>query len=327
MVSVPGFDPDLFYHGISECNWKSLLNGPYKPMVNKAIAGQYSPASIFKVVVALAALEAGEPIEASYNCPGYHMVGNHRFHCWKKGGHGPVNLYQALIRSCDVYFYYLARRIGEKAIIDMARRLGASQKTLIDLPNEAKGFLADPEWKKRVRKEGWYLGDTILTAIGQAYVLMTPLQMAKMMAQIANGGREVTPHLVKKKNLNNKGYISLQGRNIRRVLSALSDAVNKPGGTSYRSRIKEEGRYMGGKTGTAQVRRISMAERAKGVRKLDSIPWHLRDNALFVGFAPVHEPRYALAVICEHKGFGGVHAAPIGKLILEETQKIFSMKG
>lgn len=324
MVSVPGFDPDLFYHGIDAKSWKGLLEDIYKPLTNKVIAGQYSPASIFKVIVALAALEQGHFLHETYMCPGYHKVGNHKFHCWKKAGHGRVNLYQALVRSCDVYFYNLARKLGEKPIIDMAKRFGLKTLTGVDLPNEVKGFLADPDWKKRVRKENWYLGDTVLTSIGQAYVLNTPIQMAVMMAQMANGGYKVTPRLLpaKKKISSQEEYLGIREESLLAVLKSIADAVNVPGGTSYRSRIANPNYAMGGKTGTAQVRRITMQERAKGVRKDKDIPWHLRDNALFVGFAPVHAPRYAIALVAEHKGFGGVAAAPVGGKVLERVQQI-----
>jgi penicillin-binding protein 2 len=326
LVSIPGFNPDLFYYGIDSKSWKSLLRDPYKPMTNKAVAGQYSPASIFKIIVALAALEAGHPLYESYSCPGHYYVGKHKFHCWKKEGHGSVDLYQALVKSCDVYFYTLARKIGEKPIIEMARRFGLSTITGIDLPNEVAGFLADPQWKKRVRKENWYTGDTILTAIGQAYVLSTPLQMAVMMAQVVNGGQKIVPTFIKKEQGEQK-YMSINSEMLATVLKALGDVVNSPGGTSYASRITEAKYAIGGKTGTAMVRRISLQERQNGIRKDKDIPWHLRDNALFVGFAPVDAPRYVVALVAEHKGFGGMAAAPIGTKILYKTQKLMEEGG
>ncbi len=323
LISIPGFNPDLFYYGIDSKSWQALLKDPYKPMTNKAIAGQYSPASIFKIIVALAALEAGHPLYESHFCPGHYQLGKHRFHCWKKEGHGSVDLYQAIVKSCDVYFYHLARKIGEKPIIEMARRFGLTNVTGIDLPSEVTGFLADPEWKKRVRKESWYLGDTILTAIGQAYVLTTPVQMAVMMAQMVNGGKKVIPTFIKKDSASDqKTCLSIKEYALTTVLKALGDVVNAPGGTSYASRMLETKYTMGGKTGTAQVRRISMKERGQGTRKDKDIPWHLRDNALFVGFAPVHAPRYVIALVAEHKGFGGMVAAPLGGKILLKIQKL-----
>lgn len=321
-VSVPGFDPDVFYHGIDSKSWRNLLQDPYKPITNKVISGQYSPASIFKIIVALAALEEGHLLEEVYTCPGYHYVGNHKFHCWKKGGHGPLNLYQSLVKSCDVYFYQLARKLGEKPILKMAERFGLKTSTGIDLPGEAVGFLANPQWKKRVRQESWYLGDTILTAIGQAYVLNTPIQMALMMAQVANGGWKVVPTLVKGGKKRKSKRLRVSSRSLKAVRDALSDAVNTSIGTSFRSRIQNPKHAMGGKTGTAQVRRISMAERVAGIRKDKDIPWHLRDNSLFVGFAPVQKPQYVVAIVAEHKGFGGVVAAPLGGRILEKVQQI-----
>lgn len=330
LVSVPGFNPNLFYHGIDAKNWKALLTDPYKPMINKVIAGRYSPASIFKIIVALAALKEGHSFHEVYRCPGYFHLGKHRFHCWKKEGHGAVNLYQALVKSCDVYFYHLARKIGEKPILEMAKHFGLQDITHIDLPNEAGGFLADPAWKRRVRKESWYPGDTILTAIGQAYVLTTPLQMAVMMAQVVNGGHRVVPTLIKKDThalpLPPESQDSLLEEAVHLVMKGLVDAVNSPEGTSYHTRIQNPLYAMGGKTGTAQVRRISMQERLSGGRKDHNIPWHLRDNALFVGFAPIHAPRYVMAVIAEHKGFGGVAAAPIASKSLLKLQELMEKR-
>lgn len=327
LFSVPGFDPDLFYHGIDTKSWNALLKDPYKPMTNKVISGQYSPASIFKIIVALAALKEGHSLYETYHCPGHYTLGNHRFHCWKKEGHGSTNLYEALVRSCDVYFYHLARKLGEKPILDMAKQFGLQTITGIDLPSEMNGFLASPEWKKRVRKEEWYLGDTILTAIGQAYILSTPLQMAVMMAQVANGGKKIRPRLLKNDTARVSGKaIEIDEGILSKVIQSLVDAVNVPGGTSYRTRIRDERHAMGGKTGTAQVRRISMQERRQGARESDELPWHLRDNALFVGFAPTNNPKYVVAVVAEHKGFGGVVAAPIASKILKKVQEIMEAK-
>ncbi|MBM3610252.1 MAG: penicillin-binding protein 2 [Alphaproteobacteria bacterium] len=327
LISVPGFNPELFYHGIDLENWNALLKDPYKPMTNKAISGLYSPASIFKIIVALAALQTGHSLHEEHSCPGYYRLGNHRFHCWRKEGHGRVNLYQAIVRSCDVYFYHLAAKIGEKPILELAKLFGLKDITGIDLPNEAGGFLADPDWKKRVRKEQWRMADTILTAIGQAYILSTPLQMAVMMAQVVNGGYKIKPTLLKGQNeATPLEKIEIDQDSVSILQKALVDVVNSPGGTSYHTRIREEKYAMGGKTGTAQVRRISMQERQQGGRKDAAIPWHLRDNALFVGFAPTHAPQYVVAVIAEHKGFGGMVAAPIASKILKKTQEVMERK-
>lgn len=191
MVSAPGYDPGVFYNGISHEDWKQLANNPYAPMTNKVISGQYSPGSSFKIVIALAALKSGiDPHEKVY-CPGFMMLGKHRFHCWKHEGHGFVDMNQAIYESCDVYFYQIAQKIKMKHIIDVAQDLGIFEKTNIDLSGEKQGFIATPEWKRRVKKEPWYTGDTVLTSIGQGYVLMTPIQMVKMMAIVANGGKKL----------------------------------------------------------------------------------------------------------------------------------------
>lgn len=322
LVSVPGYDPELFFNGIDQKTWDGLINNKYAPMTNKVISGQYSPASTFKIAVALSALGVGVSPKENYFCPGFMMMGRHKFHCWKKGGHGSVDMHQAIMKSCDVFFYQTAKKIDEGPIISTAQNLGVGTKTGIDIPYEQSGFIASPEWKRRVKKLPWYPGDTILTSIGQGYVLMTPIQLALMMAEIANGGVKITPHLAKKENVPAGKSLNVSKKNLKFLLAALSDAVNSPSGTSYRSRIKEKKWQMGGKTGTAQVRRITMAERESGVRKESELPWELRNHSLFVGFAPVDNPRFAVAVVGAHLGFGSSFAAPMGKEILTKTQEL-----
>jgi penicillin-binding protein 2 len=329
MVSTPGYDPSLFFNGISHADWGQLINNPYAPMTNKIISGQYSPGSAFKVVIALAALEAGIDPNEEVFCPGFMMLGKHRFHCWKPHGHGKMNLSEALYESCDVYFYHMALKLKIGNILKMAKRLGVNQKTGIDLHGEQKGFIVGPKWKKRVKKEPWYPGDSILTSIGQGYVLMTPIQMAVMMAQIANGGHKVTPHLRLDKTTNQehkKENLGINPKHIDIVIKSLSEAVNNPKGTGYRARILKNQFRMGGKTSTAQVRRITMSERRSGVRQSRDLPWHLRDTAEFIGFAPIHNPRYAIAIVGEHEGWGGVFAAPKGRDILYKTQEIMEKR-
>ncbi|HLB59677.1 MAG TPA: penicillin-binding protein 2, partial [Bdellovibrionota bacterium] len=270
MVSSPGYTPSLFFNGIAHEPWKQLVNSPYAPMINKVISGQYSPGSAFKVVIALAILEAGISPEEKISCPGFMMLGKHRFHCWQHHGHGAVNLAQALAQSCDVYFYQMMRRLKIENVLKIAQKLGVHQKTGIDLEGEQEGFIATPEWKRKVKKEPWYAGDSVLTAIGQGYVLMTPLQMVTMMAQLANGGYKIRPHLKLQKpeaEASGKESLDLNPNHIQFVLNGLSEGVNDPKGTSYRARITEEKYKMGGKTSTAQVRRISMQERLEGVRQ------------------------------------------------------------
>jgi penicillin-binding protein 2 len=328
MVSTPGYDPSLFYNGISHEDWGELINSPYGPMSNKVISGQYSPGSAFKIVIALAALKAGINPNEKIFCPGYTMVGNHRFHCWKYKGHGHMDMREALYESCDVYFYHIAQKIRMADIVDMAKILGVSQPTGIDLYGERKGFIATPEWKKRVKKEPWYTGDTILTSIGQGYVLMTPIQMAQMLSILINGGQKIPPHLKRDKAIKTeaKDKNKINPHHIQYVLSSLAEAANNPKGTVYRARIRHPKYAMGGKTSTAQVRRITMKERLSGIRQSKDLPWHLRDTAQFIGFAPIDNPRYVVAVVGEHEGWGGVFAAPKGRDILYKTQKIMERK-
>jgi len=322
LVSVPGYNPELFFNGIDHKTWNALMENKYTPMTNKVIAGQYSPASTMKGIVALAALESNVSPQESFYCPGFMMMGRHKFHCWKKGGHGNMNMKNALMKSCDVYFYQIAKKIDEGPIIAMARKFGVGSKTGIDVPYEQDGFIASPEWKKRVRKLPWYPGDTILTSIGQGYVLMTPIQLAVMMGQTVNGGYKITPHVVKKETTAEQEFLNVSKDHLKFIQNALADVVNSPGGTAYRSRIREKKWRMGGKTGTAQVRRITMSERETGVRKGDQLPWELRNHSLFIGFAPIDKPRYAIAIVGAHEGFGSSFAAPMGKNILEKTQEL-----
>jgi penicillin-binding protein 2 len=294
--------------------------------LNKAVDGVYAPGSTFKVMTALAALDAGimDP-EAKTFCPGYLDLGDHRFHCWKHGGHGHVNFAQALAGSCDTYFYDLGRRTGIDRIQNMAKLFGLGQKTGIDLPHERTGLIPGRAWKKATKNSTWQQGETLITAIGQGYMLTSPLQLALMTARIANGGRAVKPHLVKqigKENLDSRTWpsLGLDPENLELLQEAMSGVVNEPMGTAYGARLPDEKMAMAGKTGTAQVRRISKAEREDGSFK-DIKPWKERDHALFIAFAPVSAPRYAVSVVVEHGGSGAHTAAPIARDILIECQK------
>lgn len=329
MVSTPGYDPESFFHGISHDKWKALMDNPLSPMTNKAISGLYSPGSSFKIIIALAALKAGiNPKEKIY-CPGHMMLGTHKFHCWKwrHNGHGYVDMERAISESCDVYFYEVALKIKEKAMIDMAKDFGIRFKTGVDLPSEKAGFIADPKWKKQARKENWYPGDTVLTSIGQGYVLMSPLQMAIMVSMVVNGGKKIVPHLKRTlQHSSQNSMLDIDPAYLKFMQHALSKAVNDMRSTAFASRIKEEKFEMGGKTSTSQVRRISSSERQTGVRSLHEIPWHLRDTSIFVGFAPVHSPKYATVIVGEHEGWGSSFAAPKARDILLKTQKIMAEK-
>ena len=331
MVSTPSFDPNLFNTGLSAVQWKGLVNNPRAPLINKTIAGRYSPGSTFKMCVLLAALEKGVITPSSrIFCTGFLELGAARFHCWKKHGHGLVDAHQATVQSCDVFFYDIAKRTGIERIAAMARRLGLGAQLGIDLPGEQAGLVPTPKWKRGALDAPWHQGETLIAGIGQGYMLTTPLQMAVMTARIANGGFAVKPHLtraitkdgvMKSKEADKFDSLDLPLRHLEIVRAAMNDVVNSPRGTAYRSRIKEPEFAMAGKTGTVQVRRISKAEREKGVRKNEDLPWKVRDHALFVGFAPADNPRYAVSVVVEHGGGGSKVAAPIARDILAEAQR------
>lgn len=321
LVSQPGFDPNLFTYGIAQEDWDRLNNDDHAPLLDKAIGGQYAPGSSFKPVVAMAGLEAGllDPKATTY-CPGYLDLGNYRFHCWKHGGHGHVNLREAVAGSCDVYFYDLGRRIGIDRIQAMAQRFGFGKKLNIDIPHERSGFVPSRTWK--LAHGGlWQQGETLVTAIGQGYVLVTPLQLAAMAAQIANGGKAIVPHVIKPvAEKTNWPPLGFSPEHISILQDAMSAVVNEPIGTAYGARIKDKGMEMAGKTGTSQVRHESEEEREEHL-SYDEIPWKDRDHALFAGFAPIEAPRYACAVVVEHGGSGAHAAAPIARDILLECQK------
>lgn len=326
LVSVPGYDPNPFNHGLSAKDWEELLSNPRSPLTNKAIAGQYPPGSTFKMLVCLAALEADMAgPETRFFCPGYLELGDTRFHCWKRGGHGHVDMNGAVEQSCDVYFYEIAKRIGIDRIEAMARRLGLGQALDIDLPGERRGLIPSREWKLATRGEPWQRGETLVAAIGQGFVLATPLQLATMTARMVNGGREVVPRLVRDLNAGSQASfpsLGLDPRDLDLMRQAMSAVVNGSHGTARKVRSRDGEPAIGGKTGTSQVKRITMAQRAAGLTKAKDQPWRDRDHALFVGFAPVEAPRYAVAVVVEHGGGGSSMAAPIAADVLLETLRI-----
>ena len=326
LASNPSFDPNQFTTGISAEIWEELLSNPTSPLTNKVIAGQYAPGSTFKMMVALAALEAGVITPRhGVSCPGYMDLGDHRFHCWKKGGHGVVDLIEAIKQSCDTFFYDLARRISIDRIADMCTRFGLGRPLGLDLPGERPGVIPTREWKQAHFSSPWQQGETLVASIGQGYVLATPLQLAVMTARLVNGGYAVKPHLTKQIKASRSEQtswppIGVQKAHLDLVLQGMNAVTNRQGGTAFKARIEEAGMEMGGKTGTSQVRRISMAERANRVLKNEELPWRERDHALFVGYAPVHAPRYTVAVLVEHGGGGSAIAAPIARDILIECQ-------
>lgn len=328
MSSVPGYNPNEFVTGLSSKSWSRLINDPYAPLTNKAISGLYAPGSTFKMVVALAALE-GRIVAPDHRvfCRGHTQVGNARFHCWKRHGHDWQDMYEAHQNSCDVYFYDIAKRTGIDRIAEMAKRLGFGAKTGIDLPSEKGGVIPTRAWKKALTGTPWQQGETLISGIGQGLILTTPLQLAVMTARIGNGGKAVVPRLIRSVDEDGEEVepifkdIGISKRSLDVVREGMNRVTNVRRGTAYRARISEEGMEMSGKTGTAQVRRISKAERETGVLKNHERPWRERDHALFVGYAPSDNPRYAVAVVVEHGGGGSKVAAPIARDLLLETQK------
>jgi len=325
LASVPGFDPNDFNLGLSQAKWDSLRNDEYKPLLNKAIAGQYPPGSTFKMLVALAALEAGITVPGeSVTCLGSTRLGNQTFHCWKRGGHGVMNMRNAIKHSCDVYFYEIAQRLGIDRIEQMAKRFGLGKTLDFGIPGEKPGLVPSKGWKIANTSERWQKGETLIAGIGQGYLLTTPLQLAVMTAQLANGGKLIKPRISRAIGDNavpieEAQPIGVSQRNLDLVLGGMNAVSNEAGGTAYGSRIAEAGMELAGKTGTAQVRRITAAERAAGIIKNEDLPWNRRDHALFVAYAPVKDPRYAISVFVEHGGSGSRAAAPIAKDIMKKT--------
>jgi len=320
-ASSPSFDPNLFVRGISHTNYNLLMENDHRPLANKTVSGAYPPGSTFKMVTALAALEAGVITpDTRVSCPGYIEYGDRRFHCWKRAGHGSVSLQRSLSESCDVYYYDTAQKVGIDKIAEMGRKLGLGQR--FDLPMSAvtDGIMPDKQWKLERHQAEWRIGDTINASIGQGYVLTSPLQLAVMTARLASG-KMVAPRLVRM--VNNQELpvpetppLGVEAEHLAAIQRGMHEVVNGDQGTAKSSRIVEPTLAMAGKTGTSQVRNISAAERETGVISNDDLPWNRRDHALFVGYAPYDAPRYAVAVVVEHGGGGSTAAAPIGRDVI-----------
>ena len=323
MASTPSFDPNNFSGDDSEEYLEGLRQNFAKPFMNKVFEGLYPPGSTFKIIVALAALEAGAvtPNETVF-CPGHWDYGDRRYHCWEAKGHGKVNLVGALKHSCDIYFYQLALRIGIDAIKRMAIRLGMTEKYIENIiPKQMTGVIPDRKWKESNIGSKWVHGDTIISGIGQGFILVNCMQLAVMMARVASN-RRVVPRLIKTDKKANFKSMGLRDKNIKLVLSGLEEVL-KQGGTASGSAINVNGAKMGGKTGTSQVRSISRTERLKGVLTNEQLKWNMRNHGLFVGYAPTDNPKYAVCVITEHSGSSGSAArtaAATMKKLLENEQ-------
>jgi penicillin-binding protein 2 len=327
MVSTPAFDPNMFARGIKSDEWQALIKDRLRPLSNRAIQGQYPPGSTFKIIMAIAGLEEGvlQP-ESRISDPGYFVFGNRTFRDWKKGGHGSVDLHKAIVESCDVYFYQAAQRIGIDRIAKWARAFGLGERSGASLDDEKGGLVPDSEWKRKRYRQPWYPGETISIGIGQGYLTVTPLQLANMMAAVANGGILYRPRIVDKiasvDGTVAREYgpekirtIDVKSATLERVRSALADVVKVPGGTggAARSSIVD----IAGKTGTAQV-----VEMKGGYVKTEQLAYFNRDHAWFVSYAPAQDPEIAVAVLVEHGGHGGDAAAPLAKKVIEKYMEL-----
>lgn len=323
MVSTPAFDPNVFARGIKGDEWRALIKDQQRPLSNRATQGQYPPGSTFKIVMSIAGLEEGviDP-DAKISDPGFYTFGNRAFRDWKKGGHGSVDLHRAIVESCDVYFYQLGPRLGIDRIAKWAHAFGLGEKSGVALDDERSGTIPDTAWKRKRFRQPWYPGETVSVAIGQGYVTVTPLQLANMMATVANGGTLYRPRIVSKVESVNNGAVRVYGPEIihsiqikpstlEQVRTALADVVRSPAGTggAARSNIVD----IAGKTGTAQV-----VEMKGGYVKSEQLAYLNRDHAWFVSYAPIENPQIAVVVMIEHGGHGASAAAPLAKKMIEK---------
>ena len=318
IASSPTFDPNLFVQGISVADYGLLTDNKYRPLASKSVQGTYPPGSTFKMITALAALEDGiVTSEDTVYCPGHMEVAGRKFHCWKRAGHGWMDLADSLKQSCDVYYYDLALKVGIEKISAMARKFGLGVRHDIPMSAVARGLTPTKEWKFQTHKQDWVIGDTVNASIGQGYMLASPLQLAVMSARIATG-RAIKPRLIRSidgvETPSSAGEaLGVNANNLQRLRRAMYQVVNDRRGTAYGSRIIADDMRMAGKTGTSQVRNITAAERAAGVISNSDLPWERRDHALFVNYAPFDNPRFAVCVVVEHGGGGSAAAAPIAR--------------
>lgn len=312
-ASAPTFDPNQF-NKLSSKYWEELTNNPYKPLINKTISSLYPPGSIFKIITCLAALECGIDPKYEFICTGQPFLGGNSFRCAKKTGHGAINMIDALKYSCNSYMYMVARQIGAEKIIETAKKLGFGQLTGIDLPGELNGLVPTPQWKKEKFGTSWTLGDTLNLAIGQGFILVTPIQLARFIGAIANQGKLFTPSLMVKE----PNYIQAEiaPEHLDTICQALYSTVNAAGSTGYLSKLNHEYITMSGKTGTAQVK--AKKNSADDLSR-ESIAWGNRNHAIFSGYVPSNNPKYAISIYFDHGGGGGRSAAPIAKKIMQDV--------
>ncbi|MDC0628441.1 penicillin-binding protein 2 [Pelagibacteraceae bacterium] len=356
MVSSPSYNPNAFVHGVEKNYWNELINNDKKPLTNKALSGLYPPGSTIKTLVALSALENGisKPLN-KVKCTGKIELHGEKFHCWKKKGHGVMNMRSAIQRSCDVYFYEVARKLGVDRLSETAIKFGLGTKVLDGFTEEKSGVVPNTIWKKKFIGQNWYIGETLHSGIGQGYFQSTPIQLCRMTAQIANGGYEIKPRIIfNKEKINLKNFLDFKlkspnqplpkdlfissfkfkplfknSEHINFIKDAMFASSNEPGGTSYRSRLKDERYTFAGKTGSSQIKKFTEAQRKAEIKQED-IDYKSRDHALFIAFAPYKNPKYAISVVVEHGGSGSSSAAPVAKKIIKkaldrhEARKIMS---
>ncbi len=322
-VSSPGYDPNIFSDDLETNVWNNLRNNPKAPLLNRSMSGVYPPGSTIKMAVALAALENGIiDYNTKFYCNGSKELGTSTFHCWAKDGHGKLNLMEAIEQSCDVYFYELGLKIGIDKIALMMKKLGLGQYYDIEINDKSKGVVPNIEWKLKRDGMQWSMGETLNASIGQGYLLTTPLQLTTMVSRIANGKLSITPTLIMNKNQNKFKPLNINSQHLDFIKKSMERVVTGINGTARNYQIGSKTIEMAGKTGTVQVVRISEAEREKGLIKNEDRPWRRRDHALFVGYAPVSKPKYAITVVVEHGGSGSSVAAPIAKDIFKYIFKI-----
>ena len=345
LVSSPTFEANQFVHGLDKKYWKSLIKNEMRPLTNKALSGLYPPGSTIKTLVALSALEnkVVRPLD-TFKCTGKIELYGEKFHCWEKDGHGIVNLRKGIQRSCDVYFYEVARKLGVDRLSETAKKFGLGKKVLNGFIEEKAGVVPNTSWKQKYIGQNWYLGETLHSGIGQGYFQSTPLQLCLMTAQIANGGYKIEPRIIfDKKNNNLRDYLKYKNNNpndplptdllvsnfdliplfknqehINLIKDAMYSSSNEPGGTSYRHRWENKKFTFAGKTGSSQIKKFTESQREAEVKQ-ESLPYKDRDHALFVAFAPYQNPKYAISVLIEHGGSGGKTAAPIAKKVIKKV--------
>ena len=315
MVSTPSFDNNEFSNGVSSQKWNELVIDESNPLLNRCVSGLYSPGSTYKLLTALFVLEKmGFNKNTKYFCPGFVEFGNRKFHCWKKEGHGSLDLSGAIKKSCDCYFYNLAKEIKIDDLSSFSNEFSIGKLTDIDMPDESNGLMPDSKWKEKNRGEKWQRGETLNTVIGQGFTLSTPLQIALMTARIASG-KKLQPKIIKRNRYFFEN-MNVSEENLDFIRNSMFKVVNEFEGTAFRSRL-QSGLKMAGKTGTSQVRRITKEERDSGVLKNEELAYKLRDHSLFTGYAPYDNPKFAITVVAEHMGNGSKIAAPISKKIID----------